>query len=121
MMLIRKLFVFLFLFLLPLVGVILQIYIADYISLAKWDFFNIFLSVFFALTFFTNKFAISKSTGLILIISILLQEIFMTIINIEGSFGDFIGAIPLILYKFLLGIFIFYILFKPTFKEPIGN
>ena len=53
-----------------------------------------------------------------LIVSILIQEIIVTLHDIDGTFLAVIGAIPLVLYKFGLGIFIFYILLKPTFKEP---
>jgi len=118
LMFVRIMIVCFFFLILPLIGIAFQIF-GDYILLTKWEYFNVLLSILFSLIFSTGNINLSKTLGGMLFISIFLQDAKNSLSVIEWHFSTVFLEVFVIPYKLVLGSFIFYFLFKPTFKK--GN
>jgi hypothetical protein len=100
----------------PLLGVIFQFFYNN-IYLTNWSYLNVFFSVLFSLTFIKRYYKISVTFVKILFISILLQEIMNIHHVVDVDMSSVALSITGVLYKFIIGIVIYYFLLKPALSS----
>jgi hypothetical protein len=112
----RLVVICIFFLILPLLGIILQIF-GGHILLTKWSYLNVLFSVLFSIAFMKGSFNISKIFAGILFLSILLQEIIPMFSVIEFDVSSIVLSMTGILYKLIISILVYYFLLKPAFTK----
>ena len=112
----RLVVICIFFLILPLLGIILQIF-GGHILLTKWSYLNVLFSVLFSIAFMKHYLKISKIFAGILFLSILLQEIIPMLSVIELDVSSIVLSITEILYKLIISILVYYFLLKPAFTR----
>lgn len=112
----RIFIVAIFFLVLPLVGLIIVLLSND-ILLTPWDYIDLSLSVSFTIALIFRRYKWSKILSGLLFGSILLKEGIESFEVMESSFLSVISAILSVIFMFVLGFLIYYLLLMPIYEQ----